>query len=153
MEILKKYLFDVVAVIAFAVVAYAYFTPATIDGRILYQHDSAAGRGAGEEVLKYKEKTGETSRWTLLSQHERAFGYHQGLPPMDARLRLVCFRLPFGLLHTVARIRFQAVVGCSWCGDMGLFKLFFHHHRCRTHLESDGPSLSAAHDCRYSVGL
>ena len=49
MEILKKYLFDVVAVIAFAVVAYAYFTPATIDGRILYQHDSAAGRGAGED--------------------------------------------------------------------------------------------------------
>ncbi len=64
MEILKKYLFDVVAVIAFAVVAYAYFVPATIDGRILYQHDSAAARGAGEEVLKYKEKTGETSRWT-----------------------------------------------------------------------------------------
>lgn len=64
MEILKKYLLDVVAVIAFAVVAYAYFMPATLDGRILYQHDSSAGRGAGEEVLKYKEKTGETSRWT-----------------------------------------------------------------------------------------
>ena len=40
MEILKKYLFDVVAVVAFAVVAYAYFTPATIDGRILYQHEA-----------------------------------------------------------------------------------------------------------------
>ena len=40
MEILKKYLFDVVAVVAFAVLAYAYFVPATIDGRILYQHDS-----------------------------------------------------------------------------------------------------------------
>jgi len=64
MEILKKYLFDVVAVVAFAVLAYAYFIPATIDGRILYQHDSAAGRGAGQEVLKYKEKTGETSRWS-----------------------------------------------------------------------------------------
>ena len=44
MEILKKYLFDVVAVVAFAILAYAYFVPATIDGRILYQHDSAAGR-------------------------------------------------------------------------------------------------------------
>jgi len=49
MEILKKYLFDVVAVVAFALLAYAYFVPATIDGRILYQHDSAAGRGAGQE--------------------------------------------------------------------------------------------------------
>ena len=37
MEILKKYLLDVVAVIAFAVVAYAYFMPATLDGRILYR--------------------------------------------------------------------------------------------------------------------
>ena len=64
MEILKKYLFDVEAVVAFDVLAYAYFVPANIDGRILYQHDSAAGRGAGQEVLKYKEKTGETSRWS-----------------------------------------------------------------------------------------
>ena len=38
MEILKKYLFDVVAVIAFAVVAYAYFTPATIDVQVDQRH-------------------------------------------------------------------------------------------------------------------
>ena len=64
MEILKKYLLDIVAVVVFAVISYAYFMPATIDGRILYQHDASAGRGATQEISAYREKTGETSRWT-----------------------------------------------------------------------------------------
>ena len=64
MEILKKYLLDIVAVVVFAVISYAYFMPATIDGRILYQHDASAGRGATQELAAYREKTGETSRWT-----------------------------------------------------------------------------------------
>ena len=64
MEILKKYLLDIVAVVVFTVISYAYFVPATIDGRILYQHDASAGRGATQELAAYREKTGETSRWT-----------------------------------------------------------------------------------------
>lgn len=64
MEIWKKYLPDVVAVVVFAVISLAYFMPATLDGRILYQHDASAGRGAGQEVLQYREQTGKTSRWT-----------------------------------------------------------------------------------------
>lgn len=64
MEIWKKYLPDVVAVLVFAVISLAYFMPATLDGRILYQHDASAGRGAGQEVLQYREQTGKTSRWT-----------------------------------------------------------------------------------------
>lgn len=64
MEYLKKYLLDVVAVVIFAIISYAYFLPATLDGRILYQHDTAAGRGLGQETKLHREKTGETSRWT-----------------------------------------------------------------------------------------
>ena len=64
MEILKKYLLDIVAVVVFAVISYAYFVPATIDGRILYQHDASAGRGATQELATYREKTDEISRWT-----------------------------------------------------------------------------------------
>jgi hypothetical protein len=64
MEIWKKYLPDVVAVVVFAVISLAYFMPATLDGRILYQHDASAGRGAGQEVLQYREQTGKISRWT-----------------------------------------------------------------------------------------
>ncbi|MBR5655881.1 MAG: YfhO family protein [Prevotella sp.] len=64
MEILKKYLWDVIAVVLFAVIAFAYFVPADLEGRILYQHDASAGRGAGQEAATYYEKTGERTRWS-----------------------------------------------------------------------------------------
>ena len=61
---IKKCLPDVLAVLLFAILAFAYFFPADIEGRILYRHDASAGRGAGQEGIEYKEKTGERSRWT-----------------------------------------------------------------------------------------
>jgi len=61
---MKKYLPDVLAVILFAVIAFVYFMPADLDGRILYRHDSSAGKGAGMEAAAYHEKTGEVTRWT-----------------------------------------------------------------------------------------
>lgn len=64
MSFLKKYWMDVFAVLLFAVISFAYFMPADIDGRVLYQHDASAGRGAGEEINEYQQKTGEVSRWT-----------------------------------------------------------------------------------------
>ena len=64
METLKKYLPDVLIVLLFAVISFAYFFPADLDGRILYRHDSSAGRGAGQETAEYHERTGKVSRWT-----------------------------------------------------------------------------------------
>lgn len=64
MSVLKKYLLDILAVVLFAVIAFAYFMPADLEGRILYRHDSSAGRGAGQEALEYLQKTGERTRWT-----------------------------------------------------------------------------------------
>ena len=64
MNMLKKWLPDVLAVLLFAVLAFAYFFPADIEGRILYRHDASAGRGAGQESTEYLEKTGERTRWT-----------------------------------------------------------------------------------------
>ena len=61
---IKKSLPDVLAVLLFAVLAFAYFFPADIEGRILYRHDASAGRGAGQEGIEYLQKTGERSRWT-----------------------------------------------------------------------------------------
>ncbi|MCI6703004.1 MAG: YfhO family protein [Prevotellaceae bacterium] len=60
----KQWLPDVLAVILFAVLAFAYFFPADMEGRILYQHDVSAGRGAGHEAAEYKARTGEQTRWT-----------------------------------------------------------------------------------------
>ena len=64
MNLLKRMLPDVVAIVVFAVISFAYFCPAVTEGRILSQHDSVAGIGAGQEAKEYLERTGERTRWT-----------------------------------------------------------------------------------------
>lgn len=61
---IKKILPDLIAIALFAVLSFAYFFPADIEGRILFQHDSSAGVGAGQEAIEYYEETGERTRWT-----------------------------------------------------------------------------------------
>ena len=94
MKNLKAWLPDVVVVVLFALVSLAYFFPADIEGRILYRHDSSAGKGSGQESTEYQNRTGERTRWTnalfsgmptyqmapsypsttMLSQAEKAYG-------------------------------------------------------------------------------
>ncbi len=64
MRILKQILPDVLVVVFFAVISFAYFFPADIEGRILYRHDASAGVGAGQEASQYHQRTGERTRWT-----------------------------------------------------------------------------------------
>lgn len=64
MSILKKIWADALIITLFIVISIAYFTPAVFEGRILYQHDSSAGKGLGHELTEYHEKTGEYTRWT-----------------------------------------------------------------------------------------
>ena len=64
MKNLKLWLPDILAVVLFAVISFAYFFPADIEGRILYRHDTSAGRGAGQEAAEYQQRTGERTRWT-----------------------------------------------------------------------------------------
>ncbi|MBR6539860.1 MAG: YfhO family protein [Bacteroides sp.] len=61
---IKKILPDLIAIALFAVLSFAYFCPAVLEGRILFQHDSSAGVGAGQEATEYYEETGERTRWT-----------------------------------------------------------------------------------------
>lgn len=61
---MKKLLPDLIVILAFVLLSFAYFFPADIENRILFQHDTAAGAGAGQEVKEYYEQTGERSRWT-----------------------------------------------------------------------------------------
>ena len=64
MKNLKQYLPEVLVIVLFALIAFAYFFPADIEGKILYRHDSSAGVGLGQEAQKYKEATGKATRWT-----------------------------------------------------------------------------------------
>ena len=61
---IKKTLPDLIAILAFILISFAYFFPADIEGRILFQHDTAAGAGAGQEAKESYEQTGERTRWT-----------------------------------------------------------------------------------------
>ena len=49
---MKKLLPDLIAILAFVLLSFAYFFPADIENRILFQHDTAAGAGAGQEVME-----------------------------------------------------------------------------------------------------
>ena len=60
----KAWLPDVLMVVLFVVISFAYFFPADIEGRVLYRHDASAGRGAGQEAMEYYQRTGERTRWT-----------------------------------------------------------------------------------------
>ena len=64
MKTLKQWLPDVLAVLLFVGLAFAYFFPADIEGRILFRHDASAGVGAGQEHAEYLKRTGERTRWT-----------------------------------------------------------------------------------------
>ena len=64
MNLFKKLLPDVVVIVLFAIISFAYFFPAVTEGRILAQHDAVAGIGSGREMSEYLEKTGERTRWT-----------------------------------------------------------------------------------------
>jgi hypothetical protein len=61
---MKKLLPDLIAVLVFILISFVYFFPADIEGRALFQHDTAAGIGSGQEIKEYREQTGEQSRWT-----------------------------------------------------------------------------------------
>ena len=64
MSAIKRIIPDIVAIVVFAIISFAYFYPAVTEGRILSQHDSVAGIGAGQEGKEYLERTGERTRWT-----------------------------------------------------------------------------------------
>ena len=61
---MKKFLPDLIAILAFIVISFIYFFPATTEDRILFQHDTVAVAGAGQEAKEYYERTGERTRWT-----------------------------------------------------------------------------------------
>ena len=61
---MKKFLPDLIAIVAFIVISFIYFFPAITEDRILFQHDTVAGAGAGQEAKEYYERTGERTRWT-----------------------------------------------------------------------------------------
>ena len=64
METIKKIMPEVLVIVLFAAISFAYFFVPVSQGKILYRHDSSAGKGMGHEMTEYRERTGEQTRWT-----------------------------------------------------------------------------------------
>ena len=64
MRTYKKFLPDVVVILVFAIISFAYFLVPVTQGKILFQHDASAGVGSAQEFTEYQNRTGETTRWT-----------------------------------------------------------------------------------------
>ena len=125
MNLFKKLIPDIVAVVLFAVISFAYFFPAVTEGRILAQHDAVAGIGSGQEQKEYLEKTGERTRWT-----NSIFGgmpTYQMSPSYDSTEAL-------GFIQ-------------------GFLILFLHYHCGGTYMEVCHSGLYPAYNSRYGACL
>ena len=61
---LKKILPDVIAIVAFIIISFVYFSPAVLQGRVLAGDDHVGMIGANQDVVDYRDATGINSRWT-----------------------------------------------------------------------------------------
>ena len=63
-KFLKHIAPDVVAILAFLVISFAYFATPISEGLVLGGHDSVASIGSGQEQVQFYAETGERTRWT-----------------------------------------------------------------------------------------
>ena len=60
----RSYIFTILAVLLMAVIAFLFFYPDAMEGKVLQQHDIQQGLANGQEGKAFAEATGETTRWT-----------------------------------------------------------------------------------------
>ena len=106
MNTLKRWLPDIVVVVLFALVSFAYFFPADIEGRILYRHDSSAGVGSGQEASEYYHRTGKKTRWTNalfsgMPTYQTAPSY-DSVKPMEQAIKAYHLWLPENVWYLFA---------------------------------------------------
>ena len=63
-EIFQKILPHAVAVVLFILATVVYFSPMFFDGKQLGQHDILQANGNAQEVIEYRERTGNETFWT-----------------------------------------------------------------------------------------
>ena len=63
-KFLKNIAPDAIAILAFLVISFAYFSTPLSEGLVLGGHDSVASIGSGREQLQHLAETGERTRWT-----------------------------------------------------------------------------------------
>ncbi len=63
-KFLKNILPDAIAIVAFIIISFVYFSGPISEGLVLGGHDTVASIGQGKELMDHLETTGERTRWT-----------------------------------------------------------------------------------------
>lgn len=63
-HILSKTYADILVIVAFLLIGFFYFQTPIAEGLVLGGHDNDQPVGVNQDVIEYREQTGETSRWT-----------------------------------------------------------------------------------------
>ncbi|MDR1172179.1 MAG: hypothetical protein LBL24_06980 [Bacteroidales bacterium] len=87
MGIIKKVLPHAVAVVLFVLATMVYFSPVFFDGKQLRQGDVLHSNGSSQEIVEYRERTGQEALWT-----NAVFG---GMPAYQISVRYHGSWLPY----------------------------------------------------------
>lgn len=108
----KNLLSIVVAIIAFAAITLVYFSP-ILEGKRIKQHDMEMAKGMAQEIIEYRDSTGEQSLWT-----NSMFG---GMPAWNIWLPINTNL--FKYISKVLNLNFPNPIGSVFIGMLGFFIL------------------------------
>ena len=151
MKFLKKYLLDILVVIAFAIISFVHFMPADMDGRILFRHDAAAGKDwdmkRNSSSSRRRDYTmDELGVWRYAYLSDVAFVYdsNQVLSQIVKAYHLWLPDYVWYVLYT-SWVSISCCVPSTsdgrwrrWEVSSGHSRPTFYHYRCRTYLEGMG---------------
>lgn len=63
-SLFNKILPHIIAVVVFAVITTAYFSPMILDNKAIEQSDILQGKGMSKEIVDFRDKTGKEALWT-----------------------------------------------------------------------------------------
>ncbi|AHM59015.1 hypothetical protein D770_03740 [Flammeovirgaceae bacterium 311] len=63
-KLLRQSLPHLVAVVLYVAVSILFFSPATLDNKVLFQNDILQAEGGNREIVTYRQNTGEEPLWT-----------------------------------------------------------------------------------------
>lgn len=62
--LLRQSLPHLIAVVVYVIVSVIFFSPATLDNKVLFQNDILQAEGGNREIVTYRQATGEEALWT-----------------------------------------------------------------------------------------
>ena len=64
MNFKNDFLPHILSLLVFVVVTVTFYSPIVFGGKVLNQHDIVQGLGASQEIIEYRESTGQEALWT-----------------------------------------------------------------------------------------